>query len=518
MFSHSAVKRPFFLLNLCLMLTLAVPSYAANSPQENRISQQTKPHLSTPGVLSGKNKRNPATSARKEANDTNGALYTIKPGDNVYKILMREYGLTSRQAAKFIEIVRRENNISNFRRLRIGQKISISILPRKSTTATLNVSRKAEQSNSDTNNKPVDQAPPNAQVLSLEKPTTPVLSASDITANVKQVWGELIPEQRDLKKTLSVNSDKISISLDPEKYPILNAMDGGRILVDLDGKISPSIKSIISETDPSLRMIPESAANPKRFLASLIDAGKFYSVEEDFVMEFGNDPKLTIHSDFRVERTAESLVNQDVILMNAGKIAFSSKLSEFLNKEGFKVYEPFALLKPHTFTPRNRLIQVASPAPLDIASSVLKALSINAEENTRLDIKDVDNSGISLSITPDRYFNYKGKNYSITYAKDNASQTTLNPILEARGIHPIILNKNDDFSQVSERILKSLGLSGTYGFHTLWPVEDSGFSIQMSGIMIDDAGASGESLFLTNREIDRIIREISVENGFIVQD
>lgn len=234
-------------------------------------------------------------------------------------------------------------------------------------------------------------------------------------------------------------------------------------------------------------------------------------------MEFGQDPKLTIHSDFKVERTAESMVNQDVVLLNAGNVELSSKLKEFLKREGFSVYEPFVLNKPHSYTPRNRLIQIPSPAPLDIAGSVLKALSITAEKNARINIADIDSSGVSISISPDLYFHYKGKTYCIRYLNDISADNSLIPILAASGINSIVIGQDDDFRKISERILTSVGLAGTYGFHKLWPEEDAGYSLQMSGIMIDGAGSSGESLFLTNREIDRIIKDISVENGVIVQ-
>lgn len=520
MFLLPVTKRSVELLSLCLIVAVTVTSYATPPPSGNNVSQTVTSPVMPSRFLPKKNSynSNPAIPTQKETHDTSsGTSYTIKAGDNLFKILMREYGLTNLQAEKFIEIVRRENNISNFRRLRIGQKISISALRRKNVNGPLTGARKTGRPHVPIS-KTAAQTPPPLQVFTLEKPVVPVLQASDMTAHVKQVWEKIVPGHHALKKTLSVNSDNVSITLDPVKYPILTAMDGGRILVDVDGKISPTIKSIISRTDPGLRVVAESAADPKRFLASLVNAGTFYSVAEDFVMEFGSDPRLTIRSDFRVERTAESLVNQDVVLLNSGKIALSSKLTEFLKKEGFTLYEPFALAKPHIFSPRNRLIQVTAGAPLDIASSILKALSITAEVNARIEVADIDNSGISISITPDRYFQYKGKAYCIRYVRDTSFDTSLAPILAARGIHSIDLDRNDDFHKISERILTSVGLSGTYGFHKLWPEEDTRYSLQMSGVMIDGAGVAGESLFLTNREIDRIIKDISVENGYIVQN
>ncbi len=40
----------------------------------------------------------------------------------------------------------------------------------------------------------------------------------------------------------------------------------------------------------------------------------------------------------------------------------------------------------------------------------------------------------------------------------------------------------------------------------------------MSGVMIDGAATSGGSLFLTDRDIDRIVKEISIGNGFFVSN
>ena len=56
---------------------------------------------------------------------TSSTVYTVKPGDHLFKILMRDYGLSNDQAESLIDEVRRENNINDIRRLRVGQKIII---------------------------------------------------------------------------------------------------------------------------------------------------------------------------------------------------------------------------------------------------------------------------------------------------------------------------------------------------------------------------------------------------------
>jgi len=37
-------------------------------------------------------------------------------------------------------------------------------------------------------------------------------------------------------------------------------------------------------------------------MASLLAGARFYSVEENFSLDVGNDPKLTVRADFKIER------------------------------------------------------------------------------------------------------------------------------------------------------------------------------------------------------------------------
>ena len=82
----------------------------------------------------------------------------------------------------------------------------------------------------------------------------------------------------------------------------------------------------------------------------------------------------------------------------------------------------------------------------------------------------------------------------------------------------VILDKNDDFRKVSERLLTALRLPSEYARHAMWPETDSNYSVSMSGFRLEGAGIPGGSLFLTNLRIDSIIRDLLVENGYDVRD
>ncbi len=59
------------------------------------------------------------------AHNGGSATYTIKPGDNLFKILMRDFGMSNREAELLIPEIIRANALSSGTRLTVGQKIVI---------------------------------------------------------------------------------------------------------------------------------------------------------------------------------------------------------------------------------------------------------------------------------------------------------------------------------------------------------------------------------------------------------
>ncbi|KAF0221871.1 MAG: outer membrane efflux [Geobacteraceae bacterium] len=57
-----------------------------------------------------------------------GTEYIVKPGDNLFRILVRGYGLSTDKAAELIPEIKRLNGISDIRRLKVGAKIKIPSL------------------------------------------------------------------------------------------------------------------------------------------------------------------------------------------------------------------------------------------------------------------------------------------------------------------------------------------------------------------------------------------------------
>ncbi len=450
----------------------------------------------------------PAHVSQSPSSPAKGGVYTVKAGDNLYKILMRDYALDNNEAELFIEEIRRENNIYDIKRLKIGQKIRIPPV-RRHSDGTLKLFQAVR---SDTIRSSDASAAPE-QSFKLESPL-PSLSEQEVVTKTRGVWDRIVPSKKEPHKPLAINTSTFSLALDPGRYPTFSRMDGGRIVLDQNGTIPPLVKSLIEGNDASVRIVTEAPSGTKHFMASLLEAAGFYSVEENFSMEFGVDPKLTVQSDFKVEKTAESLIKQDVVLVNSGRTLLPPSLGEFLKKEGFSLYEPFASIKPFAQRDSRTIQYVSAKKQPEMIDAILSAFSVSSERNRSVDVFATDNNGISLSVKVERYFERGGQRFVVTSFDGDPIHYTLFRILETKGYKVVILEADDDFRKVSEKLISRMNISGTFAQHKLLQDGAAGYSLQMSGFKLDDALLPGGGIFLTDRAMDRIVRDLFTENGY----
>jgi hypothetical protein len=194
-------------------------------------------------------KRSPRTN--KSFPPAKGISYTVKPGDHLFKILMRDYSLSNNEAESFIEEIKRENNIYDIKRLKIGQKITIPPIRRR-PDGTLQLLQVAQTVISNTS----EVSTVSGQSFKLESPVAPI-SEQEVVTRSREVWNRIIPSSKALQKPLALQTSTFSLTLDPERYPTYARMDGGRMVLDQNGSIPPLVKSLIEDKDSSVRVVTE---------------------------------------------------------------------------------------------------------------------------------------------------------------------------------------------------------------------------------------------------------------------
>lgn len=453
-------------------------------------------------------------SPRRERTASGLTEYTVRPGDHIFKILMKEYGLSNREAEALVPEVRRINGITDIRRLRVGQTIRLPLgaiaggEDRRNNRAVFRETSVASAAGT-----PQEKG---AGHLLRMTSYAGVGESHDLDA-ARRLWDGLVAAEARDARPIRIEDRNFSLSLDPETFPTFPAADGGRILVDAGGKIPPLVRAIIEEREPSVRIVSESPRNRRRFMASLLEGGGFYSVEENISLEFGADPKLTVNADFKVEKSPDSLLRNEVILLNVDEYrrGVPPALTGFLRREGFQLVEPF-MSRQEAAPPVNQtLYQITAREPRGIADSILRALNLRYDVDRSVELFGAGDGGVRLFVRADRYFESGGDRFVVSHFDGDPVTYTLTRLLETRGYRVIMLDETDDFRMVAEKFFSRLRMPGAFALHDLVPYREAPYGIQMSGYRVPRSG-SVTGGFFTNAELNPLFRDLLDFNGYSI--
>lgn len=448
-------------------------------------------------------------TSRKHADRSD--TYVVRAGDNIMKILVRDYGMSDAAAEALVPEIKRLNGLEKIRSLRVGSTIRIPARRGDGAVATTVPPPRAGSKSA-----VAGESSSASHVMHLSSSAGSVSTSPDSNLDpVRRVWDRLVPAVAD-QGPLDVSGRNFSLSLDAAKFPVLPAADGGKIVVDPDGTLPVLVKSLLN--DSKVRVVTEHPSNRRRLFSAVLSAAKFYSVEENFAVSFGSDPQLTVKADYKIEKSPDSVMRQDVVLLNTGENqkGMPANLIKFLGQEGFSVVEA-SLPGTGSGLRRDQLCMITDRNPRNIADSLLKALSVPYETDRAIDLYDQNSAGFSLSVKADRYFEDGGQRFVVSGFSRDPVNYTLMRLLETRGYRIIMLEDSDTFSKVAEKMLSRLRIPGAYAKQALWSSSDIPYSVQVSGIMMRNRQNPDLRLFVTDRQMSPLLRELVEFNGIDVQ-
>lgn len=439
-------------------------------------------------------------------NDAGQTIYTVKPGDFIMKILIREFGMNDEAASGLLPEIQRLNQISDVHRLKIGARLVIP-LPAKNGHRTAKRDRPAgNQPKKPFEEKSIATGP---RVMTHSRET-----GNEKLENVKLIWEKLIPRRNWPNDTVSIQGKNYSLDLKASSFPLFPAANGGKILVEAGGSLSPLVKSLIREHDPGIRFVTYTPRNPKRFFSSMLSAAGFYSVEENFSIDFGDDPKLTVSADFKVERNEEGALQQDIALINidSRRKGLPVILADYLGRQGLHVVEPNQAEVRESLPEGGHIQVVTDRDPLIMADRLMSALELTCERDRDVMLNLMDGD-VALRIKVDRYIEKNGEKIILSTFHGDAESYTLLMLLESIGYKVIIFSPDEDFRTVARTFLSRIHLPSQYTLHDLLDSKDIRYGIRMSGVMLTPPGGRGK-LFLTSSQPDGLIGDLLSLNGY----
>lgn len=335
---------------------------------------------------------------------------------------------------------------------------------------------------------------------------------------IRAFWEKLVPDSMSAPQPLTFKSEAFDLAIDPNRYPLLKAVDGSTLLLDTGGTLPSLVRALIQEKDPGIRIITASPADGRRFLGELLASGGFYSVEDQPVMTFGKDPQLKVRSDFKVEQSAESVMRNEVMLISAAQQGVPIRLTEYLKGQGVKLLEPFAGQSISPVPLRHRVVRAASYDQAQVVDLLLETLGVPTERSKRVELFRTDETGIGLSVAAERYFERGGRRYVVARFTGDPITYTLFRLLETKGYRVVILEPHDNFTTAASKVLSRMELPARYLSHQLMAGPGGRYSFEISGFMLENAAPDGGSVMLTDRPIEPAMRELLYDHGYLVQE
>lgn len=344
-----------------------------------------------------------------------------------------------------------------------------------------------------------------------------VVSEQEMT-RIRMFWSVLTATDQSISTSLAYRTPAFSLAIDPKRYPLLVAADGSKVLLDTAVSLPPLVRTLLQEQDPDLRIISVSPRDSRHFLGDLLRAGGFFSVEEQPQLVFGTDPQLRVNCDFKVERTAASVLQHEVALVNSAVQGMPASLSDYLKTQGLILVEPFADPPADPLPSRHRIIPVKARDQQVIVDTLLDALAIPVIKRQQVELYSPLESGIGLSVTAERSFEFAGKRYVVAYFNGDPVAYTLIRLLETKGYRVVMLNPGDSFKVIADKLLSRISLPTRHAVHTLISDPFGKYMLTTSGVLLENAHSGGGAVLLTDAVPAHNLHRLLSDHGYQVQE
>lgn len=333
-----------------------------------------------------------------------------------------------------------------------------------------------------------------------------------------KVWKKLVPDADLAIESLELRGTDFNLHIDASRYPLYPTIDDGMIVLDQKNEIPPLIRQLVEEQTFKTRIVSPASDKADTTLLAMLTAGGFYSVEKQPLLVFGDDPKVIIQPDFKIEPAPDSITKNRIFLLHTGLQKSPAALVDFIEAQGLQMLEPFANDQVIHKNTNDRLVLLENLSPLQTADSLLQAFALPAENNYRLDLMEASKNGIGLSVIARRYFNFNNKPYIISEFDGDPVSYTLLRLLETEGYNVIFLDKNDNSGRAVTKILKKLNLPAKQSMQQLAAAPDNSYAVELSGVTVHGINGHLETIVFTERAVEQKLQELLKAHGFLIQE
>ncbi len=131
-----------------------------------------------------------------------------------------------------------------------------------------------------------------------------------------------------------------SLAVDTREIPVVELVTGKKIILDLEGRITPEIRHYIEKAFPSFAVVSGPAADMEGLVDKILDVSGFFSVNKDPApLMVGSEEKVSVHGKWLVYKDFSRRNVFVVNLLDDGDVRLPQPIRSYVGSFGVDVVE-----------------------------------------------------------------------------------------------------------------------------------------------------------------------------------
>jgi hypothetical protein len=474
---------------------IVIPLVIIPLDKETRVAEATvESPLETPSEVS-----RDVPVPPEEIKDLDLENYTIKPEDSLIRVINNRYDISERELLDYLQLVRKLNpSIEDLNLIYPGQSVKLPIWSPQAVKVPI---------------LPPPPSSPSSLGEKAQKQEMAVLGRQlgEIFAQIGEEWVQTGDHFIPLQSGGHMN-------LKAESFPILNLVNGHKVIVDLNNELPDNMARIIESNWDTYRIIhlhrDDDLGMAFHRILSVCSYAKVYTLGEP--LELGGDIPLRITGDWIIKPTPELTEKNDrvtvITLLDEQTPKTPRPIKDYLSGLGIEVVDyPSEADDTPSFEDG---MEILSPGE-DISSLVEMILSTTGQSFSRdveIPIVKGGDTNFNLLIQADFFLKVQGKDAIIDLEGLGPEMITL---LEEHQLKILSLAGEEDPSSVLQITLDFLGIpldSKPRNFMAAERGEQKNIRLTIRGIVFQDK--EGQNIVATHLNIPDEIALFLSQRGY----
>ena len=496
----------------------------------------------------------PGLAQERESDPARPISHLVKKGETLSGILINMYGFSARQYRQAIPLFKKLNpRIRDVNLIFYGIRI---IIPRGSQLGVRRLKPVARRepmvepyvpSASEPLEEPLAVESPPLPIKTPLGPTLPTLRLEQVSeVNLREAAEEILPKLGLALKTSGNTTLELTpygrVRIDNGRFPLVKLPGEKNLILDYSGSFPSELKRLVEASWPDYKVVTiDKKKGLKGLVAQVFADSEYFSVSRNQEVVFGEEAKLILKGDWKIESTGNSLLEGKVSLLNLveeGQLPTPKVVKDFARNYGIEIIE----LKGGSPTSdgsrpsRKRNEVVVTLEYEDVPSLVDQLLLLIGQEYKERRLVKLEGStwaGVEVEFMVDKFLSRGEQVYVIAYS---GLPPELVKFASDYGVTALTIPKNAPFKEVVSKIYGGMNIPYSFASYRLfadlekvpsyYDVEVPGFLVshRIMGLRKSDDHpdfiyfpTESDSFLLTNAKLSPGLKKILEEEGFFLK-